>query len=240
NKRVQAGCRLWFKKRLTSRNTALTDTEAEDMTVDKAAEETNPLGKVSHSSGHTSGKAVLAGSSTPNPNRESPQEKIVRKAESKAFLGEKKASFADIAAGKKTAKTEKAIKSVLSETSCAISEEIRTGRQVPTTDQCNVVFWDLSTYKGEMIEIKQAAEDTKAIGWTHRKQTGWLELAYATIDERDEALANPIVMPRNQQFMPIAPRKYSPQQIYIKLANVPIYPEKEVKSLIREYWSRFG
>ena len=67
-----------------------------------------------------------------------------------------------------------------------------------------------------------------------------LDGAYSTIAERNEALATPIAMSRNQQIVPIAPRKYSPQQIYIKLANVPIYPEEQVRKLIKDYWDIFG
>jgi len=74
---------LHFKRRVTSQNTAPTDTEAEEIVMD------NPS------------NVIVAGSSEPNPSRESPQERIKRKAESKAFLGVKKTSFADIAAGKK-------------------------------------------------------------------------------------------------------------------------------------------
>src|SRR6185295_16398232 len=185
-------------------------------------------------------KPKTLGSDQPNPNKETPQERIVRKAESKAFLGEKKLSFAEKVAGKQLERQQLLVQSILSETECAISEEIKTGRQVPGTDQCNVVFWDLRTFKGELAEIRQAAEDSGAIGWTHRKQTEWLELAYATKGKRDTALATPIIMPRDQKIIPLPARKYSPQQVYIKLANVPIYPEQDVRDLIEEYFSTFG
>src|SRR5690348_11919668 len=165
---LKAGDSLWFKQKMAKYSESASD---EDTILPP---QTQP-------------KETPASSSEPNANKESALKEQIRKAESNAFLN--KVSYAKKAAGSNTEEEKPPVNSALSDTECAISEDIRTGRQTPNTDMCNTVFWDLLTFKGEMEEIKEAAKSSGAIGWMHRKQTGWLELAYASIKKRDQALA---------------------------------------------------
>ena len=225
---IKTSDKIWFKPRDPKYYTGQKESETEMSDKDI------------HHSIHNPAIPKRFGSDEPFDNSESQQEKIKRKAEIKAFTGDKKVTMADIVAGRKQVAPKQLASSKLSDTECAISEDTRTRRQVPQTDMPNVLFWDLSEYKGDLEEIKQAALEDPSIGWSYRMQSQWLELAYDTIEERNIALAKQIAMPRGQTIQPVPPRQYSPQQVYIRMANVPILNVDLIREGLKEYWSSFG
>jgi hypothetical protein len=180
------------------------------------------------------------GSDAVNPNSVPPMQKHLEEANVKAFSGAK--SFANAAKGKdKGPGVHFGEESgALSRTICRLKEELTTGRPVPATDMCNVVFWDIKGLPVTEDELKEAVLETGAIGWVHRKSAGWIEVAYSTIEDRDQAAGKQIFLPRNHVVQPVLPRKYSAQQIYICLANILILPEKQLREGITEYWETFG
>src|SRR5438128_7202525 len=105
---------------------------------------------------------------------------------------------------------------------------------------CNVVFWDIKGLHVTEDELKEAVLETGAIRWVHWKSAGWIEVAYSTNEDRDQAVGQQILLPHNHVGQPVLPRKYSAQQIYIRLANVLILLEKQLREGITEYWETFG
>ena len=162
------------------------------------------------------------GSDAINPNSTPPMEKHLEEANVKAFTGAR--SFANAAKGKGKGPGVRFGEETgaLSKTICKLKEEMTTGRTVPATDMCNVVFWDIKGLPVTEDELKETVLETGAIGWVHRKSAGWIEVAYSTIEERNQAAGRQIFLPRNHVVQPVLPRKYSAQQIYIRLANIPI------------------
>jgi hypothetical protein len=180
-------------------------------------------------------KKTTFSSDEPNPNKEHPMKKIVKEAETNAFLNKK--SYADTAGNKKVTIS---TSSWINKTQCAISPELKTGRRVPNTDMVNVAFWDLATIDVTQAELWEAIREVNPAGMSYRENAQWLELGFKTIDERDKHLATQITMPRGQLIQPLPPRKYSPQQVYVRFANVPILDEKEIRKCISLYWGKWG
>src|SRR5438128_5858859 len=122
------------------------------------------------------------GSDAVNPNSVPPMQKHLEEANIKAFSGTK--SFANAAKGKdKGPGVHFGEESgALSRTICRLKEELTTGRPVPATDMCNVVFWDIKGLPVTEDELKEAILETGAIGCVHRKSAGWIEVAYSTIE----------------------------------------------------------
>jgi len=170
----------------------------------------------------------------PNPLKE-----IVKETTVKAFLGEGSTLYAEIA-GQKTEKTQMISSSYLSKKTCAISPDLKSKRPVPNTDLPNVAFWDISAIQATQEQIWEAVVDSKPVGFSPRENAQWLELAFATIGERNIHLGKQIEIAEGQFIVPLPPRKWSPQQIYIRMANVPLLPEAQLRESIEDYWSTFG
>jgi len=189
-----------------------------------------------NASRHNPANAKQIGSDEVNPNKENPIKSMMEKAKTQAFLG-KKTTFADVAGNKKV---EVSTSSWINKLRCAISPEMKTRRPVPNTDQAFVAFWDLSTVVVSQIDLWEAIQEANPRGMTYRENAQWLELGFDTVEQRDKHLATQILLPNEQRITPLPPRKYSPQQVYIRLGNVPIRPEEEIRKALKEYWSNFG
>src|SRR6185437_8128212 len=177
-----------------------------------------------NASRHNPANAKQIGSDEVNPNKENPIKSMMEKAKTQAFLG-KKTTFTDVAGNKKV---EVSTSSWINKLRCAISPEMKTGRPVPNTDQAFVAFWDLSTVVVSQIDLWEAIQEANPRGMTYRENAQWLELGFDTVEQRDKHLATQILLPNEQRITPLPPRKYSPQQVYIRLGNVPIRPEEEI------------
>src|SRR5581483_10190823 len=185
---------------------------------------------------HAPNRADTAKMDEVEPN---PQKELVREATLNAFLGKDAPSYAKVLA-QRTKSAQIVSSSYLSERRCAISPDIKAKRPVPNTDMTNVAFWDLSTIEATQAEIWEAICDINPVGYSMRDNAQWLELAFATVEQRNEHLTKTFEVSKGQFICPLPPRKWSPQQVYIRLANVPLMPEKQLRETIKDYWSHFG
>jgi hypothetical protein len=136
--------------------------------------------------------------------------------------------------------TDEDIGSNLASTGCLVSKPDPNARTPPLSDQKHTLWWDLSTIHADHDTIEQALVKEEIWGYSYRSRSQWLELAYKSIQLRDEALNAIVTIDERNVLTPVAPKYFASHIIFISLANAPIWDPAEVKEKITNTLSTFG